>query len=211
MTFRYHTLLLLFLTTLGKSWGAIEVMPMVGYHFTPGFAVAGPQYNRLDIRDKPLIGLALGYINEENGQLEISWTHSNTSAQIDKANGSTDSFDIDMDRIHLHGIFVGPGKVFFPFGLVGIGATRFNPSNHRNSTLRLSFALGGGMKWRWNDYLGMRFDARWVPTLAPKGAHFFCENSSAGECYSRDPHSMLGRAYPFLNSMEFTTGLIFRY
>jgi len=90
-----------------------------------------------------------------------------------------------------------------------VGAVRFKPSGDRTTALRFTLAVGGGIKWLWNDFIGLRLDGRWTPSLALKGSHYFCDPS--GDCASVDPNNEISRLYPFLNSFEFTSGIILRY
>jgi hypothetical protein len=188
---------------------------MVGYQFNGSKDLAGPRNDRLDLKNAALRGISIGYLGKEdteNGQLELSWTRANSSSEVLLSEGApSDRFDVRIDRFHLNGLYMLEPAPVQPFFLFGLGATRFNPTGARSTTTLFSFALGGGVKWLWNDYLGLRFDGRWTPALAPRGTHFFCDETANDTCYSTESNSYFSRAYPLLNAFEFTTGLLLRY
>jgi opacity protein-like surface antigen len=198
--------------SFSRAAATIEIMPLVGYRLNGSRELAGPTNNRLDLMDKPIVGGSVGYLTKDQGEIELAWTHSNTQAEVERAGGlPTDRFDVKVDQFHINFMAMTDPEPWQPFVLVGLGATRFSPSVNRSSTTRFSFALGGGAKWILNDYVGLRFDARWTPVLAQRGTHFFCDDSGTGECYSTENNSYVSKTLPFLNNFEFTTGLLFRY
>ena len=140
----------------------VEVMPMVGFQFNGSEDLAGPRNNRLDFKSVPLRGLSIGYLNDENGELELSWTRAFSAAQVQLAGGlPPDQFDVRIDRIHLNGLYMLNDGPLQPFGLIGAPARRTTrPSTNLESTTKFSFALGGGLKWLWTDNIGLRFDAQ---------------------------------------------------
>jgi hypothetical protein len=211
MNMRISLLIGLVMLSVSVYGATLELMPTVGYSFNGEKDLAGPQNDRLVFKNSPLTGLSLGYV-QDGGELELSWLHSNSAAEVDHAGGvPSDHIDLKTDQLHLNGIFMtGTGDIQ-PFGLFGVGATRYAPSGDRTSETHFSFALGGGVKWLWNDYLGLRFDALWAPALVLPGSHFFCDEKGNEGCYSTEANSFLGRTFPLLSSFEFTTGLMLRY
>ncbi len=189
----------------------LEIVPKVGFAFHTPHDLAGPRYDRLHMESNPVVGFSLGYLTPESGQVEVSWTHTNTTAHLDQSAGNAaDVFDIGIDHVHFNGLYMTQSGEFQPFALLGVGVTRYSSQQHSDHT-RFSFAAGGGMKWLWNDHLGLRLEGKWIPMWAPKGTHLFCPDSGTGGCPSTDANSYFGRQFPFIQTFEFTTGLLLRY
>ena len=211
------TLAGIILTGLGSLAGSasaatVEVMPMVGYQVTGAKDLAGPRNDRLDFKNRPLYGLSLGYLTDDNGEVELAWTHSNSAAEVQRSGGApADHFDVGIDQAHFNFIHMTDTGDVQPFVLVGLGATHFTPTGPGSSDTFFSFSIGGGMKWLWTDHIGMRFDARWTPAVVPRGSHFFCGQTGTDACYATQPNSYFSHLYPFLNDIELTSGLILQY
>ncbi len=195
------------------AWAAtVEVMPMVGFQINGSKDLAGPRNDRLDFKNVALRGLSIGYLNKEDGELELSWTRAYSSAEIQRSGGAPpDRFDVRIEQFHLNGLYMLDPPPLQPFVLLGIGATRFTPTGELSTTTRVSVAIGGGVKWLWNDHIGLRLDGRWTPAVVFPGSHFFCDETGAGGCYSIQANSYVSHVSPLLQSFEFTSGLLLRY
>src|SRR5207249_5891651 len=133
--------------TNGGRAATLEMMPMVGFQFNGSKDLAGPRNDRLDLKNVPLRGISLGYLNKENGELEFAWTRANGSAEIQRSGGSPpDRFDVRIEQFHLNGLYMFDTNAIQPFILLGAGATRFTPVGDRSTKTLFSLALGGGMK-----------------------------------------------------------------
>src|ERR1035437_3840863 len=85
----------------------VEVMPMVGYQFNGSRDLAGPRNDRLDFKNAALRGLSIGYLNKEDGELELSWTRAYSSAEIQRSGGaSPDRFDVRVEQFHINGLYM---------------------------------------------------------------------------------------------------------
>jgi len=188
-----------------------EIVPKVGYALNMSQDLAGPRYDRLSHDHASLYGLSIGYLTDDHGQGEVSWTHSNTTAHLDQSAGNpADVFDAGIDQIHLNGLYIADASNVQPFALIGVGVTRYSSKAHSDST-RFSFAAGGGVKWLWGDHFGLRLEGKLIPTWAPRGTHLYCPDGGSGGCPSTESNSYFGRRFPFISTVEFTSGLIFRY
>ncbi len=190
----------------------VELMPMVGFQVNGSKDLVGPRNDRMDLKNVALRGVSIGYMNKDNGELEFSWTRANSSAQIQRSGGfPSDQFDVKIDQFHLNALYMFSDDAVQPFILIGAGATHLAPVTDRSPTTLFSMALGGGVKWLWNDYIGLRLDGRWTPALSPQGTHFFCDNTGDTGCYSTQANSYASHVVPALQSFEFTSGLLLRY
>src|SRR5258708_28266495 len=159
------------------AWAAtVEVMPMVGFQINGSKDLAGPRNDRLDFKNVALRGLSIGYLNKEDGELELSWTRAYSSAEIQRSGGAPpDRFDVRIEQFHLNGLYMLDPPPLQPFVLLGIGATRFTPTGELSTTTRVSVAIGGGVKWLLDDHIGLRLDGTWTPGVVFPGSQFFCD------------------------------------
>lgn len=201
-------------------WGAAlplraaqyEVTPSWGYRYSTGVDIRGPEFNRLDVKDDHLIGLSVGFLNSDNGQLDLSWSRSKTRVEARRADGSDpDAFDVRIDRYFINGLSMTRRGPIQPFLLMGLGTTRYGPAIDRSAEWRLSFALGTGVKWLLTDRLGVRLDARWAPDVVLGKSDFFCDDSGDGGCYEAEPTKLFHGAVHLIHHGEFTTGLMLRF
>ncbi|MEJ2111033.1 MAG: hypothetical protein P8Z37_14215 [Acidobacteriota bacterium] len=111
-----------------------------------------------------------------------------------------------------HGNFIHHFKVASPavkpFVLGSLGWKTYNAKNGIDTVSKsfFSFALGGGVKYLFNDYFGLRGEARWSPSLlSVSDSSFWCEIGGQGaECQVQLNTSLH-------HQMDLTGGLIFRF
>jgi len=91
-------------------------------------------------------------------------------------------------------------------GSLGWKTYRAGISGEATSKSFFSFALGGGVKYFFNDYFGLRGDARWSPTvLSASDSSFWCEIGGEGaEC-------KLKLRADLQHQVDLTGGLVFRF
>src|SRR5689334_503267 len=89
----------------------LEVVPKIGYGMFLARDLTGPRYDSLRITNDSLRGLSIGYINDENGGLELSWSRANTTGHLNQSEGFPPAqFGLRVEQIHLNAIHVdGPG------------------------------------------------------------------------------------------------------
>ncbi len=209
---RFPFIVLLGLIGLAQigSAATFELVPRVGYRFNGSRDLAYP-YDHMDITNDGAIGLSLGYLTQDNGEIELSWTRSDTEVIGDRSDGSpAEHLDVRLEQYHINFIHMLDPEPTQRFILIGLGATRFNPTGDRESALRFSFAIGCGMKWLWTDNLGFRVDGQMSPSFTPNGSTFFCQEDGGGGCYTTESNSYFHRTFPFINSFQFTAGLLLR-
>jgi opacity protein-like surface antigen len=135
-----------------------------------------------DINDQPLkfdehrgYGVAIDVPYDATGQLELAWSHSHQSLNPDGVFSGPPLFHVDVDYIHVGGVYVMENKWVNPFVLATIGVTRMDPNqNGLNAATNFSMALGGGAKWWLTRHLGLRVEGRGYLTLLDTSGALFC-------------------------------------
>ncbi len=178
----------------------------------------------------PIAGYALnGHINMYNGKFkmdnaaqfggilsvevrpgvlgEFSYTRSKTTAQLDKFVGEKLKYDMAIDYFQLGGVKELSKGPVVPFGMASIGVTWFNMQSHDVSDhVSFSAALGGGLKFFFNDRLGIRLQGRLLMPMYFSGGGLFLGIGSGG------PSSGVSVNTGFLTVQgDFSGGLIFRF
>ncbi len=181
-----------------------EVSPFVGYRFGGNFdKVPGPDITDLDIRSSESYGLTLGYTFNDHFELEGLWSRQDSEMKIFRADDPDELVDIKVEYYHLGGVFLTGDDLDTKraFLSVSIGSVRFAPDMLRSKSY-FSWSIGGGGKFYFNDWLGLRLQARFMPTYINSSSNgYFCGPYG---CYqSLDAN--------YLTQTEFTAGLIFRF
>ena len=114
------------------------------------------------------------YLNELDAigiRWQIQFTDGSLPAAIFEPPLSEDSthFNLNVDQYHadfVHHFKIEDPKVR-PYVMAGLGATTYyaDRAGRSESASYFSFALGGGIKYLFNSYFGIRGEARWSPTV----------------------------------------------
>ena len=90
-------------------------------------------------------------------------------------------FDVDISYLHLGGTseFYQQGKTV-GYGVGGLGATHYSPSNGFSSETRFSMSFGVGVKHYVSEHLVLRADAKLFATFLNSEGGIFCGGSSGG-------------------------------
>lgn len=189
----------------------LELMPMGGFQFFTGKDLAGPVNTHLGFDNRATVGLSLGYLFTDNGEIALTWLHSKTTANIDKTYGNpAEHFDLGVDQFQADFMYMTRPPPYQPFALLGLGATHFSAPSDRNDSTRFSFSVGGGVKWLFNDHVGVRWDARWIPAIVSGDTDLFCSKDGLS-CVTTESNSWAAHQFPFINSFITTGGLLLRY
>jgi outer membrane protein W len=190
-------LILVFVLTCGASCALaqdsftdkFEITPFVGTKFGGKINVAENTTNsdvyNLPIKSSIDYGAILDYYIWPSFSIEFLWNRQPTTIgeQSLNANGFpmtqwVTNSDLDTYDFGASYSFRGESKVR-PFVAAGIGWTNFtnidnaNPNNPNAIYLgfynRLSYNVGGGVKYYFNRFLGLRLDVRYMPTRTTPG------------------------------------------
>jgi len=141
------------------------------------------------------LGLSRGF---QGKNIEVSYTHFLTDAVLQFKNGDEDSrSSAHMGYIQIglvQDFQTGNGKVL-PFFLISTGATYLKISSIGGSSWSFSMATGGGLKYFFNDAVGLRIQARF---LLPMYFNGYCGYGYCNGSYRAIPQG------------DFTGGLVFR-
>jgi opacity protein-like surface antigen len=158
----------------------IEIIPMAGYQWGANVKVTG---GTLELDNSPNFSLIVDVGFNKAYQLEVSYTRQDTKMSfVDTTGAGTDLFDVAVEYIQvgaLLGLRKGNTLTFSSFSL---GATHLNPKGvDATSDWRLSMAIGVGTKIYFTEHIGMRLQARLMPTFIPVGKDLFCGDDG---CYT---------------------------
>jgi len=179
-----------------QSW---EVSLLGGYTPSAGLDRAAPELSALDVGGGFTFGAQAGYAFSPRWTVEALYTQQDSGLVADSETGRAELFSFDVRTLHggavLH--FGGAEARLRPFVTLGVGAT-FLSGGDLPSETRLSFGVGGGLKYFWRESFGVRAQARYRPTLlGDEDAGDFCD--PFGFCQDR------------LDQFELTGGVVFRF
>jgi hypothetical protein len=196
--------------TAPKFW----VMPTVGVRSSGSFGISSEDlaYTSIHFSDGFAYGLSFGYRVSPMIAFEAMWSRhsSNVAGQAPaSADGTTPAvneplFKAIEDQFQANfllsmGYLVGKVKPYFLFGL---GLTNFNPEGDLSSVSRFAWSFGVGAEASIKDWLGLRFQGKFVPTYINTTEEILIEWDGGYQ------------ATPMRNNItqwEFQAGLVFRF
>jgi opacity protein-like surface antigen len=178
----------------------IEVTPFAsfGQTTTADIDKKAPGVQDLAISGGFTWGAQAGYFFSERVGVEVLWTQQLTDLKLSTSSGSASLFDLKVRLLHGDFVyqFLNRGARWQPFVFAGLGATFFSAEDLDSET-KLSWAMGGGVKWFPLAHVGVRAHARYKPT--------HLDAASSGYC---DP---FGFCQGWLNQFDFAGGLALRF
>jgi len=139
---------------------------------------------------------------------EFSYTRSKTTAKYDDfLTGDRTNYDMAIDYFQLGGVKELKKGPVVPFGMASLGITWFNMTTHGVSDhVSFSAALGGGIKFFFNDRIGIRMQGRLLLPMYFSGGGLFLGIGSGG------PSTGVGISTGVLTVQgDFSGGLIVRF
>ena len=179
-----------------QSW---EVSGLAAYTPSVDLAREASELSGVDIRGGFTWGIQAARSFTPRWGAEVLWTEQSSAQQIGTGAGTADLFTMTVRQLH--------GNVFHNFGgadarlrlfaFAGLGATFFSADDLESET-KLSFGLGGGVKYFPWKAIGVRGHFRYKPTmLNDEDAGDFC-----------DP---FGFCQGSLQQIEFAGGAVVRF
>lgn len=181
---------LLFLTVIVAAFSApllaqpsMELTPTFGYVFGGSFdelTAPGLGNVSVDVEDSESYGLIFD-IGSPANQFEFTWMRQETNLATNA--DEFPSFDYQSDNYQLGFIHnFHAGEPTTPFFIASMGWTDFDIAG-QSSDERFSVAIGGGVKHYFNERIGVRAQARWIPTYVnTDDAYVVCD--PWGFCYA---------------------------
>ncbi len=139
----------------------LQITPFYGYRFGGEFEDAGTGAH-VKFRDSPCWGGVFDVRLSEAAQLEFYYSRQETELRQDQGLfASTPLFDLDVDYYHIGGTYALTYGPWQPFVVGTLGATHLAPEPPGTDSLtRLSFGVGGGLRFFPTKHLGLYLAGR---------------------------------------------------
>jgi opacity protein-like surface antigen len=169
--------------------------------FTPSVSLdrQAQELSDLQIRGGFTWGIQGGRLFTPHWGAEALWMQQASALQLGSNGGTADLFTMTVRQLHGSIVyqFRSADARLHPFVFGGLGATFFSADDLESET-KLSFGLGGGLKYFLSNTIGVRAHVRYKPTML---------NDEASGDYC-DPFGFCQGA---LNQVEFAVGGIVRF
>jgi len=145
----------------------MELTPFIGYTFGGSFdelGVSDATVESVNVNDSTSYGLIFD-IGNENGAFEFTWSRLETD--LEGRGGVADGLKVDYSQDNFQfgyiGYFGGDSPETKAFWTGSLGFTDFDVAGQSSDT-KFSAALGVGLRHDFNDRIGVRVQARWIPS-----------------------------------------------
>ncbi|MCW8866019.1 MAG: hypothetical protein OQK09_09075 [Colwellia sp.] len=172
-----------------------EVMPIVGYTFSPKLN-GGDNTTTLATTDEPNVGLAIAWQDSPTGQGQVLINYI-TRDFTDNISQSTHSFDTLY--AHFSGVALFKERSYTTTFGIGIGATYFD--SDFDNVVYPSLTASLGTRYEFSDNLALITELRAYATLTKDDETLFCENDNCLAHFDGavwfDSQISIGLAYRF--------------
>lgn len=197
---------LVFASSIAQSQ-KFELSAAVGGQLNGGLDLSTASLHHIDVKNGLIRGLAFSYEPRARAAVEFMWTYSNPDTVTQAIGGSsTKIFVLDENRYFGNLLFhvARPEKPLRPFFLGGVGVTDLAPARSGvKAATRLAFAVGGGLKYNFSRWFGLRLQVKWSPTYLSTTNGYWCDPIWGG-CWT------VGQNH-YLNELDGTAALTFRF
>jgi opacity protein-like surface antigen len=156
-----------------------EITPFVGF-MTGGSFEEPINGTELDVDDDTGLGIFLNLVADvPERQYELFYTKQSSVVE----GGAP--LDLDIQYLQIGGTVGYPqSRHVIPYFGVTVGAARFTPDlPGLDDETKVSFSVGGGVRFPITDHIGIRFDARAFITLLEDDSEIFCVSEPpSGAC-----------------------------
>jgi len=184
-----------------------EITPFIGYEVGGSYPVQNSDaVDRARANDSKSFGVFVGRSFWEDFQFEAMWNRNDT--QIDEREVITNqylkAYNTNIDQFHFGILYMfrDSQKKLRPYAAAGLGFSHFENGGDNANFTGFSYGIGGGVKYYMFKHVGIRGDARFVPTYENSAPSEFCDQF--GDCFEANQRN-------FLNRGNFTAGLILRF
>jgi opacity protein-like surface antigen len=192
---------LLAIAALPVQAASFEITPFVGTRVGGDFDdFETPLISEIEIDDGASAGFVFGVGFGEHWQVEF--LGSRQSTDLIAKGMISGKVGIDVDNYHVGGAyqFRDSLEALRPFVALSLGSTNFEPDGDLDGEDKFSFSFGGGVKYHFNDHLGVRLQGRFTATEINDSDEVWCDPFF---CYVVEDTN-------FLNQTELSAGLIIR-
>jgi opacity protein-like surface antigen len=179
-----------------QSW---ELSALAGYTPDAGLDRQAPELEALDVRGGFTWGGSVSRSLGRRWDAEVLWMEQQSGLELGVEDGSPTLFEFKAGDLHGHAVyhFADRDTRLRPFLIAGLGATFFRGGGQPSET-KLSWTLGGGVKYSPWRRIGLRGHVRYKPVnLSDEEAGDFC-----------DP---FGFCQGWLHQMELAGGVVVRF
>src|SRR5271166_1359899 len=177
---------LLFASLPAKAQGRFEVTPIVGYETSGSYPISvfsntgnAVPVNRLQVNDALSFGTFLDFNLTENAQLEFMWNRNNTSFSARNATTGdySKAYNSNIDQFQFGGLYMllNTEHRLRPYVAASVGFTHEGNDGGTPDRTAFSYSVGGGVKYYLSRHLGLRADARFLPTYGNSGHANYCD------------------------------------
>ena len=166
--------------------------------------VSSLNFSKISFDGSLVYGATFGVNASDNFGVEVMWNRQPTVAVGRLSTGNSAQHvgvNIDQYQGNLVFSFFEKEKKMRPFILAGVGATKFSAGGDRD--WRMSYGVGGGVKYFLTPHMGVRLQARYSPTFL-YGTQDGAWCNWWGVCYSTTNGH-------FLQQYDMTAGWIIRF
>ena len=180
----------------GQSW---EASGLLGYTPSVDLDRRAPELTQLDIRGGFTWGLQAGHLFTPRWGAEVLWMQQGSALRAVTEAGATDVFTMTIQQLHGNVLyhFGSRDTKLRPFVFGGLGATFFSATELEPET-KLSYGIGGGVKYFPSKSIGARASFRYTPTMLN-------DDETVAFC---DP---FGFCQGSLQQIEFAVGAVVRF
>ena len=121
-------------------------------------------------------GVEAGWFFTEHFGFEVSWVRQESAVTIGTAAGSADLFEMNATLLHGSVVyrFGADNARLVPFLSAGAGAA-FLSADALEGETKFAWTLGAGLKWFASERVGVRVQARYVPTMLNDESSELCD------------------------------------
>lgn len=172
-------------TATAPAWAQdSEIGVLAGGTTSAGLDMKASQVSELKVGGGFTWGLAATRFFTPRLGAELSWARQDTAVEMQAgtATAAFELFEMTVDQLHASFVYRFSSGRFQPFLTAGLGAALLGAPDMDGET-RLSWALGGGVKWYPWSRAGFRLHAKLNPTrLADSGSDYcdpfgFCQDA----------------------------------
>jgi len=213
--FRFVALILVLFTAMPtRAQQRFEITPFVGYETSGSYPVSvfstsggiTVPVDQLRVNGATAFGTFFDYGLSENFQPEFMWNHNNTSYSAHDllSDSYFKAFNSNVDQFQFGALYMFRGSEhrLRPYFAASVGFTHDTNDNGNPNRTAFSWSIGGGVKYSLGQHLGLRGDARYLPTYGSSSQGTYCDPFFG--CYPTTVHN-------FLNRGSFTGGLIIKF